>query len=91
MNPPYSQIAKWMAKAYESAHNGTIVVCLLPSRTGTKWWHEYATKGEVRLLKGRLKFVGAQNSAPFDSAVVIFGDDIEPSVEYWDWGNELKP
>ncbi len=48
-------------------------MCLLPARTDTKWWHEYCMKGEIRLVKGRLKFGDGKNSAPFPSAVVIFG------------------
>ncbi len=73
MNPPYgSVIGRWMAKAYESARAGATVVCLVPARTDTHWWHRYAMKGEVRLLKGRLKFGDAGNCAPFPSAVVVF-------------------
>lgn len=74
MNPPYGrQISPWVKKAYESSLNGATVVCLLPARTDTKWWHEYCMKGEIRLVKGRLKFGDGKNSAPFPSAVVIFG------------------
>jgi hypothetical protein len=73
MNPPYGRtIARWMAKAVESAAAGATVVCLVPARTDTAWWHDYAVKGEIRFLRGRLKFGGAQHSAPFPSAVVIF-------------------
>ena len=73
MNPPYGrEIGKWVRKAYESALGGATVVCLLPARTDTAWWHDYAIKGEVRFLRGRLKFGGQKNSAPFPSAVVIF-------------------
>ena len=73
MNPPYGRgIAKWMQKAYESSLDGATVVCLIPSRTGSKSWHNYATKGEIRFLKGRLKFGGSANSAPFDSVIVVF-------------------
>ena len=73
MNPPYGRvIGLWMRKAYESALGGATVVCLVPSRTDTRWWHDYCMKGEVRFIKGRLKFGGAVNSAPFPSAVVIF-------------------
>jgi phage N-6-adenine-methyltransferase len=72
-NPPYGrEIGRWMCKAYLSALEGATVVCLVPSRTDTRWWHEYEMKGEVRFLRGRLKFGGAQNSAPFPSAVVVF-------------------
>jgi phage N-6-adenine-methyltransferase len=73
MNPPYGRaIGSWMKKAYESMLRGATVVCLVPSRTDTKWWHDYAMKGEIRFIKGRLKFGEAKNSAPFPSAIVIF-------------------
>jgi len=73
MNPPYGrQISKWVKKAYESSLKGATVVCLLPARTDTKWWHEYCMKGEIRFIRGRLKFGDAKNSAPFPSAIVIF-------------------
>ncbi|BEV15112.1 DNA N-6-adenine-methyltransferase [Herbaspirillum sp. DW155] len=74
MNPPYGrEIADWMRKAYEaSCHYGALAVCLVPARTDTSWWHEYAMKGEVRFLRGRLKFGGAKTNAPFPSAVVVF-------------------
>lgn len=73
MNPPYGrEIGKWVKKAYEESLKGCLVVCLLPSRTDTKWFHDYAKKGEIRFLRGRLRFVGAKSSAPFPSMVVIF-------------------
>lgn len=73
MNPPYGRaIKEWMRKAYESALAGITVVCLVPSRTDTRWWHDYAMKGEIRFIKGRLKFGDSKNSAPFPSAIVIF-------------------
>ncbi len=73
MNPPYGKhIGRWVAKAYESSKRGATVVCLLPSRTDTAWWHSYAVKGEIRFLRGRLKFGGQKSCAPFPSALVIF-------------------
>lgn len=73
MNPPYGRvIGSWMAKAYRSALQGAVVVCLVPARTDTAWWHEYAMKGEIEFLRGRLKFGGHKNSAPFPSAIVVF-------------------
>jgi phage N-6-adenine-methyltransferase len=72
MNPPYSEVAEWMRKAYGAAQEGATVVCLVPARTDTVWWHEYAMKSEIRLIKGRLKFGDADNSAPFPSAIVVF-------------------
>jgi phage N-6-adenine-methyltransferase len=76
MNPPYGrEIIKWMKKAYESSLQGATVVCLVPARTDTKWWHEYAMKGKIEFIRGRLKFGNSKNSAPFPSAIVIFKND----------------
>lgn len=73
MNPPYGrEIGQWMQKALESSREGALVVCLVPARTDTTWWHRYAMRGEIRFLRGRLRFGGATNSAPFPSAIVIF-------------------
>lgn len=75
VNPPYGrQIGLWVQKALDTSQKGRTVVCLLPARTDTAWWHESVIGGnaEVRFVKGRLKFSGAKNSAPFPSAVVIF-------------------
>lgn len=73
MNPPYgSAIKTWMIKAYLESQGGALVVCLVPARTDTRWWHDFAVRGEVRFIKGRLKFGDGKNSAPFPSAVVIF-------------------
>ncbi|MCR8994500.1 phage N-6-adenine-methyltransferase [Brevibacillus laterosporus] len=73
MNPPYGrQIGKWIKKAYESSLNGATVVCLIPARTDASWWHNYCMKGEIRLVKGRLKFGGSKWNAPFPNALVIF-------------------
>ena len=73
MNPPYGrQIIYWVKKAYEASLNGTTVVCLLPARTDTKWFHDYCLNGEIRFLRGRLKFNDGKNSAPFPSMIVVF-------------------
>lgn len=72
-NPPYGrEIGRWVKKCAE--HYG-VAVMLLPARTDTRWWHEYIannTTASVRFIKGRLKFGGAANPAPFPSAIVIF-------------------
>jgi phage N-6-adenine-methyltransferase len=78
MNPPYGRtIGEWVKKAYEESQKPmTMVVCLLPARTDTKWWQEYCMKAQdIRFVKGRLKFGNAKDSAPFPSAVVIFRND----------------
>lgn len=74
VNPPYgNEIPKWIKKGYEESQKGKTVVFLIPSRTDTKWWHDYCMKAdEIRFIKGRLKFDEHENSAPFPSALVIF-------------------
>lgn len=73
-NPPYGrELPKWVAKGYEEWQKGKTVVFLIPSRTDTRWWHDYCMKAaEIRFIKGRLKFDDQENSAPFPSAIVIF-------------------
>ena len=74
MNPPYGRkIGEWVKKAYETSLNDNMVVCLLPARTDTRWFHDYILgKAEIRFIKGRLKFGGSKNSAPFPSMVIVF-------------------
>ena len=49
------------------------MVCLVPSRTGTHWWHRWVLeKAEVRLRKDRIRFVGVTNQAGFASVAVIY-------------------
>ncbi len=74
MNPPYGrEISKWCAKAVQSAKEGTLIVGLIPARTDTKWWDKYVRMdAEVFFIRGRLKFGGCKNSAPFPSAIAIW-------------------
>lgn len=78
-NPPYSQIKQWVRKCYYEGHKpNTVVVLLVPSRTDTRWWQNYVQhRCEVRFVKGRLKFSGSKNPAPFPSALVIFRGAVE--------------
>ena len=76
VNPPYGRgIQHWIQKAFKSAQkNQTRVVMLIPARTDTRYWHDYVMSAdEIHFVKGRLKFGSSTNSAPFPSAVVVFG------------------
>ena len=75
MNPPYGrEIKYWVQKAYEESLKGATVVCLIPSRTDTKYWHDYifGKADDIRFLRGRLKFGDSKNPAPFPSAIIIY-------------------
>lgn len=89
MNPPYGRkISEWLAYAFYQAWKGSCtVVCLIPARTDTRWWWNMVRHGDVRFLKGRLKFKGGEHSAPFPSAIVIFRKGLnlgEGTTIYWD-------
>jgi phage N-6-adenine-methyltransferase len=75
-NPPYGRgIGEWVEKAWRSVESGEaeVVVCLVPSRTDTAWWHAWAMRAEIEYLCGRLSF-GKGNAAPFPSALLVFRD-----------------
>ena len=86
VNPPYADVGAWVKKAYEeSTQNNAMVVMLIPSRTDTKYWHDYIMQSAsaIYFVKGRLKFYNKViadytgksdiSPAPFPSAVVVFG------------------
>lgn len=89
LNPPYGRgLGQWYAKAQDQAHRyGKLVVMLVPARTDTRYWHDYVWDRvhhrprpgvQVHFIKGRVRFVGADNGAPFPSAVVIFQERALP-------------
>lgn len=74
INPPFSrELYLWIKKGYEeSLKPNTTIVFLIPVRTDTKYFHEFLyNKAEIRFIKGRIKFGGSKNSAPFPSMVCI--------------------
>lgn len=75
MNPPYGRvIGKWVKKAYlSSLMDEATVVCLLPARTDTAWFHDYILgKGTVEFLRGRLCFSRSKGNAPFPSMIIVY-------------------
>ena len=73
-NPPYGRdMPLWIEKCARHAAGGGTAVMLLPARTDTRAFHAFIYgKAEIRFIKGRLKFGGSRNSAPFPSMVVVF-------------------
>lgn len=89
-NPPYGRgTANWLAKGLEAAQCGSTVVFLLPARTNTKWFHNYAPYCDVWLLKGRLKFDRGDGSkpksAPFPSMLLVFRPGRGGTIKIVDW------
>ncbi len=70
-NPPYDRhLTKWLWRGLEA----NVAVFLIPARTDTKWFHTRVLPHakEIRFLRGRLRFGGAANGAPFPSMIVVF-------------------
>jgi site-specific DNA-methyltransferase (adenine-specific) len=85
MNPPYSQVGKWMEKAYNECleHVRTQVVCLVPARTDARWFHNFAQHAnEIIFLQGRIRFVGGKSVAPFPSVIIRFGSWFQENTGY---------
>jgi site-specific DNA-methyltransferase (adenine-specific) len=85
LNPPYSKIGAFIKKAYEESLKGATIVCLIPARTDTRYFHDYCMKAsELRFVKGRLTFTNKtlpsyrvdgnfkSSPAPFPSVIVVF-------------------
>lgn len=81
VNPPYSQIDKWIDKAIEEVQvkrNCREVVFLVPSRTCTKWFFKaFRAATSIQFIHGRLDFHGPnmrkekRANAPFPSVLII--------------------
>lgn len=90
LNPPYSKLGMWIEKAYNEAKKGCTVVMLIPARTDTRAFHQYiypysgiewerpaeGIQAHLRFLKGRLRFSGSKNSAPFPSMIVSLRNNL---------------
>lgn len=88
VNPPYSELLPWLARAYEQWRAGHVetVVCLVPVRTDSKLFHEMlSVDGHIYLLRSRLKFLdpqGGSSSTPFSLMVLTFGATLEQRSKF---------
>lgn len=94
LNPPYGRvIGRWLEKAARESRY-CLIVCLVPARTDTRWWHEWVMPhaSEIALVRGRLKFGAGTASAPFPSAVVVYGPSRgRPLFRGWDPAEPFRP
>lgn len=94
MNPPYGdEIVSWVERLVRAYTTGEIdeAIALLPARTDTGWWRKLRAHS-VCFLQGRLKFVGAENGAPFPSVLVYLGPNLGLFVEsFEDYGIVYTP
>ncbi len=79
MNPPYGRpIVAWVEKLVDEHASGRVTeaIALVPARVDTDWFRKFRDFA-ICFVDGRLKFSGHENSAPFPSAVVYLGGDID--------------
>jgi site-specific DNA-methyltransferase (adenine-specific) len=60
VNPPYSDVGKWIKKASEEHKKGCKIVMLINVITDTIAFHEYIYNKpniEIRFVRGRIKFI----------------------------------
>lgn len=70
VNPPYSQLKRWIEKSIEQHQKHKHVTLLIPARTDTqafKLLYDYGSL--IYFITGRLRFNQA-NTAPFPSMIV---------------------
>ena len=83
VNPPYSAQLLWLRRAYEQWLAGKVemVVCLVPVRTDSAWFHKtLAADAEIFFLQGRLRFAAPSGKAqhtPFSLMLVALGTSTE--------------
>lgn len=76
INPPFSQLNKWVDKAIEWASHDCEVYLLMPSRTDTKYFKKLADfRCIIWFFIGRLHFNDSKQSAPFPTMLVRLCND----------------
>lgn len=86
MNPPYGDaIGAWVERLVQAYEDREIAaaIALLPARTDTAWFQPLFDYPRC-FVRGRLKFSGAENSAPFPSVVVYLGIDVDVFQDAFD-------
>lgn len=98
LNPPFSLLSVFMRKVWRERQHGARIVCVLPQKTETVWYHDVAVHADaIRQLRGRLPYVSATKVDPaakddgafFPSSVMVFDGlaplfSTGPRVTWWD-------
>lgn len=98
-NPPYGNIGPWLERGLNVVfEQGSTIVYLLPNNTDTSWFHDFCCYGEIRFIRGRLRFERdgdcGGNGPAFGQMLVVFSREISKSggtVKFIDArGHDLK-
>ena len=90
VNPPFSELLKWLRRAHNQWLAGKVetVVCLVPVRTDSGWFHDtLSADADIYLLRGRVRFLdshGKGQHTPFSLMVLTLGATVEQKKRYAD-------
>lgn len=88
VNPPFSELLKWLRRAHDQWRAGKVetVVCLVPVRTDSAWFHDtLSSDADIYLLQGRVRFLdsrGKGQHTPFSLMVLTLGATAEQKERY---------
>ena len=88
VNPPFSALLLWLRRAHDQWQAGKVetVVCLVPVRTDSAWFHDtLSIDADIYLLKGRVRFLdprGGGQQTPFSLMVLTLGATAEQKSAY---------
>lgn len=88
VNPPFSQMLRWLRRAHEQWTCGNIrrLVCLVPARTDSRWFHEtLRADADIFFLQGRVRFLdlrGRSQHTPFALMLVALGVPSEQKARW---------
>ncbi|SOB80758.1 Helix-turn-helix [Sphingomonas guangdongensis] len=83
VNPPFSEQLTWLRRAHDQWQIGNVktVVCLVPARFDSAWFHSTLSPvAHIYLLQGRVPFLtpsGKRQHTPFSLAFVALGSTTE--------------
>ena len=90
VNPPFSELLSWLRRAHGQWQAGMVetVVCLIPVRTDSAWFHDtLSADADIYLLKGRVRFLdprGGRQQTPFSLMVLTLGATSDQKDRYAD-------
>lgn len=88
VNPPFSELLKWLRRAHDQWRAGKVqtVVCLVPVRTDSAWFHgTLSADAEIYLLQGRVPFLdsrGKRQHTPFSLMLLALGATAEQKERF---------
>jgi hypothetical protein len=94
INPPFSEIPKWLKKGMEELKKGRKSVFLLTARTSSKYWFDlvFPNATDLLFLEGGVIFKGYENRFPVPIVIVEFDPEKDPmfNLNYKHYTDKLR-